>query len=253
MRNGTIASVVVRSATGPGPTGKVSSTGNAWVAAGNFVPNTAYAAVAKITDTRGHTVTRRWHFVTGAPATALHTTLNVGDGGVYGVGMPIIVDLNSPISADRHAALEKRLTVTAPAGVVGGWHWVTDSELHWRPQVFWPAHTKVSLKIDFAGFDAGKGVWGVDGRTVHFGIGDSHISIVDVNYPHHGRHPERRRRPHPARVDRARPVPHQGWDPRGQREEPVGHHGLRHGGHPPRLARRLLRDGAVGRAHLEQR
>ena len=59
VRNGTIASVVVRSATGPGPTGKVSSTGNAWVAAGNFVPNTAYAAVAKITDTRGHSVTRR--------------------------------------------------------------------------------------------------------------------------------------------------------------------------------------------------
>ena len=181
VRNGTIKSVVVRSAAGAGPAGKLSTTGNAWVAPGNFVPYTAYAAEATITDTRGHEVTRRWHFVTGAPAKALHTTLNVGDGGVYGVGMPIIVDLNSPVSADRHAALEKRLTVTAPAGVVGGWHWVTDSELHWRPQVFWPAHSKVSLKIDFAGFDAGQGVWGVDGRTVNFAIGDSHISIVDVN------------------------------------------------------------------------
>jgi len=181
VRNGTIKSVVVRSAAGAGPAGKLSTTGNAWVAPGNFVPYTAYAAEATITDTRGHEVTRRWHFVTGAPAKALHTTLNVGDGGVYGVGMPIIVDLNSPVSADRHAALEKRLTVTAPPGVVGGWHWVTDSELHWRPQVFWPAHSKVSLKIDFAGFDAGQGVWGVDGRTVNFAIGDSHISIVDVN------------------------------------------------------------------------
>jgi lipoprotein-anchoring transpeptidase ErfK/SrfK len=41
--------------------------------------------------------------------------------------------------------------------------------------------TKVTLTINFAGLNLGNGVWGVDGRTVNFTIGASHISTVDAN------------------------------------------------------------------------
>ena len=252
VEHGTITSVVVKSAAGAGPNGKIAATGASWVAAGNFSPNTPYSAVAQIRDTRGKTITRRWHFTTGAPAKELHTTVNVGEGDTYGVGMPVIVDLNNPVSADRHAALEKRLIVTPPPGVIGGWHWVTDSELRWRPSVYWPAHTKASLNINFAGFDAGNGVWGVDGRTINFNIGDSHISTVDV--ASHQMVVSQNGaviKTLPVSTGRDQ-VPHQGWDPRGQREDADGHHGLGHRRHPTRFPRRLLRDGPLGRAHLEQ-
>lgn len=181
VRNGTITSVTITSASGAGPKGTINAERTVWFAAGNLVPYTAYSAVAQLRDLKGAARTRRWHFTTGAPDKELHTTINVGEGDTYGVGMPIIVQLNNPVDAAHHRAVSKRLTVTTASGVVGAWHWVTDSELHWRPQVYWPAHTKVSLKIDFAHLDAGGGVWGVDGRTVSFNIGDAHISTVDVN------------------------------------------------------------------------
>ena len=94
--------------------------------------------------------------------------------------MPIIVKLNNPIPETLHHALTDRLVVTSTPAVTGSWRWFSDTEVHYRPSEYWPAHTKVSLKVDFAGFDAGAGTWGVDGRTVNFAIGDSHISNVDA-------------------------------------------------------------------------
>ncbi|HET8930389.1 MAG TPA: L,D-transpeptidase, partial [Acidimicrobiales bacterium] len=38
----------------------------------------------------------------------------------------------------------------------------------------------VHLDVDFTGLHLGNGVWGVDGRTVDFSIGDAHISTVDA-------------------------------------------------------------------------
>ena len=34
--------------------------------------------------------------------------------------------------------------------------WFSDTTLHWRPATYWPAHTKATLKVDFAGVNAGK-------------------------------------------------------------------------------------------------
>ncbi len=102
------------------------------------------------------------------------------EGSTYGVGMPIVVTLNHPI-APAQRAVEKRLVVTTDNGTTGAWHWFSDTSVHWRPgpATYWPAHTKVTLAVNFAGLDAGNGVWGVNGRTVDFSIGDSHVSTVD--------------------------------------------------------------------------
>lgn len=164
----------------PVPTGSILSDGAAWEVTGGFAPNTAYTIAAKVNDVRGAPSTKDFRFTTGGPVAELHTTLNVGDGGVYGVGMPLIVQLSHPISTDRRAALLARLTVTTTPAVNGNWRWFSDSEVHWRPEVYWATGTKVSLGIDFTGFDAGDGVWGVDGRTVKFAIGDAHLSTVDT-------------------------------------------------------------------------
>lgn len=164
----------------PVPTGAIVADGAGWEIQGGFAPHTAYTVAAKVNDLRGTPSSKDFHFTTGGPVAELHTTLNVGNDGVYGVGMPIIVQLSHPISEDRRAALLERLTVTTAPAATGGWRWFSDSEVHWRPEVYWATGTKVSLDIAFSGFDAGDGVWGVDGRTVNFGIGDAHISTVDT-------------------------------------------------------------------------
>jgi lipoprotein-anchoring transpeptidase ErfK/SrfK len=167
--------------TAPAPGAGVFNAGRTgWLSSANFAPHTPYRISATVLDAVGHATRRQWSFTTGAPTKELHTTLNVGDDGTYGVGMPIIVTLNSSIPDALRKSVTDRLTITSTPPVTGSWRWFTDTEMHFRPSVYWPAHTKVSLKIDFAGLDVGGGTWGVDGRTVAFGIGDSHISVVDA-------------------------------------------------------------------------
>ena len=151
-----------------------------WLSSANFAPRTPYRISATVLDTAGHASTHQWAFTTGAPAKELHTTLNVGDNSTYGVGMPLVVTLNNAIPEALRKSVTDRLTVTSTPSVTGAWRWFSDTEVHFRPSEYWPAQTKVSLKIDFTGLDVGGGTWGVDGRTVNFGIGDSHISVVDT-------------------------------------------------------------------------
>lgn len=166
--------------TRPAPIGTIADDGLSWQLLGGLAPRTTYAIAAQVTDLNDTSSDHNLRFTTSDPLGELHTNLSVADNGVYGVGMPIIVQLNHPVTPDRRAALTERLTVTTTPQVNGGWRWFSDSEVHWRPEVYWPTGTKVSLKIDFAGFDAGNGIWGVDGRTVSFAIGDAHVSTVDA-------------------------------------------------------------------------
>ncbi len=165
----------------PEPDGGVTnSERTGWLGPTNLAPRSPYRIVAEVTGADGVSKTHQWTFTTGEPTVELHTTLNVGDGSVYGVGMPVIVTLNTAIPEELRSAVTDRMTVTADKPVTGGWRWFTDSEVHYRTAEFWPAHTNVSLAIDFAGLDLGGGVWGVDGRTVNFSIGDAHVSVVDA-------------------------------------------------------------------------
>lgn len=151
-----------------------------WISPANFAPHTPYRIDATVTGADGETSRHTWDFTTGAAKVELHTTTNVGQGGTYGVGMPIIVTLNTPIPQGLRKAVTDRMPVTSEPPVTGGWRWFSDTEVHYRPSAYWPAHTQVHLGIDFAGLDLGGGTWGVDGRTVDFSIGDSHVSIVDA-------------------------------------------------------------------------
>ncbi len=170
----------VNTATGAPLLGAISDGGASWKSVGALAPDATYKVAATAKGNGAEPTRQEWTFTTLHPADELHTKVNVGAGRTYGVGVPIIVQLNHPIGTDERAAVEQRLTVTAAPGVVGAWRWFSSQELHWRPSQYYPANTPVSLKIDFAGLDAGNGVWGVDGRTIDFKIGDAHISTVDA-------------------------------------------------------------------------
>lgn len=181
VERGRITAVNLAAPGGQPISGQITPDGHAWMASPGLSPNTTYSGTVSVTGDDGKTKSEPWSFTTAKPAKELHTAaLNVAEGGTYGVGMPVVVKLNSAIPADKRAAVEQRMTVTTTPAVTGAWRWVSSTEAHWRPSVYWPAGTKAVLKLDFTGLDAGGGVWGVDARTVNFSIGDSHISVVNA-------------------------------------------------------------------------
>ena len=82
------------------------------------------------------------------------------DGGTFGVGQPIVARFDD--SVDK-AAAERTLSVTTTPAVEGSWSWVSDREVHWRPQNYWAPGTKVTVEAKILGVD----LTTPDGRVLH--------------------------------------------------------------------------------------
>ena len=78
------------------------------------------------------------------------------DRGTVGVGHPISVIFDKP-PPDK-AAAERALTVTTVPAQVGGWYWVDERTVHYRPQVYWQAGTQVTVDAKVYGVDPGRRV-----------------------------------------------------------------------------------------------
>ena len=183
VERGHITAVNLAAPGGTALPGVIAPDGLSWqAAAGSLAPNTTYTGTISVRGDDGKVKQQPWSFTTAKPVKELHTTsVNVSEGGTYGVGMPVIVVLNTSIPADKRTDLLQRLVVNTTPAITGAWRWVSGTELHWRPASYWPSGTKATLGINFAGFNVGDGTWGVDGRAVNFSIGDSHISVVDAS------------------------------------------------------------------------
>ncbi|MGY1594559.1 Ig-like domain-containing protein [Geodermatophilus sp. SYSU D00708] len=118
-------------------------------------------------------------FTTVDPATVTTPSIGPLDGQTVGVGMPIRVYFDEPVT-DK-AAVESHLEVTSSTPTDGVWNWFSDTEVHFRPSQYWPENTDVTLEADLYGVDFGGGVWGEKDRTVSFRIGERHVSIADAS------------------------------------------------------------------------
>jgi len=99
-------------------------------------------------------------------------------GATVGVGMPAIIRFDVPIT--NKASIEKHLHVTSVPAQPGAFHWISDQEVHWRPQQYWQAGTKVTVNADIDSVPAGNGVFGQKSRTSTFTVGRSMISKVNT-------------------------------------------------------------------------
>ncbi len=99
-------------------------------------------------------------------------------GETVGVGMPVVVTFDVPVS-DK-AAFERHMTVTSTPAQPGTWHWMSDNEAHYRPRTYWQAGTDVSVDIDVNSVPAGNGIYGQESRTVDFQVGDAHVYKVNA-------------------------------------------------------------------------
>ncbi len=70
-------------------------------------------------------------------------TFNPVNGSMVGVAKPIYITFAVPI-ANRKLA-EDAVHITSNPPVPGRFYWVSDTQLRWRPQDFWPANTVVNI------------------------------------------------------------------------------------------------------------
>ncbi|MCH9735431.1 MAG: L,D-transpeptidase [Actinomycetia bacterium] len=74
-------------------------------------------------------------------------SFNPVNGSIAGAAKPIYINFQRPI-ANRQMA-QDAIHITSNPPVPGRFYWVTDTQVRWRPQDFWPAGTVVN--IDAAG------------------------------------------------------------------------------------------------------
>src|SRR4051794_12132917 len=102
----------------------------------------------------------------------------LGDGQVVGVGMPLIVKFGRSVPVSNRATVERRMIVRATPAQTGTWSWISPTEVHYRPKVYWKPGTKVVYSVNLAGVPMGGGWYGRSDLSVDLKIGRSFVMTV---------------------------------------------------------------------------
>ncbi|HJE11979.1 MAG TPA: Ig-like domain-containing protein [Corynebacterium glutamicum] len=152
---------------------ELSDDGRSWTTAETLGYNRTYTI--KASDKNGETATAS--FSTATPAATTNVALSPLADSVVGVGQTIGFRFGSPVK-DRQAA-QDAITVTTSPKVEGGFYWLNNSELRWRPAEYWEPGTEVTVEADIYGKDLGGGVWGETDNATNFTIGDKVEAVAD--------------------------------------------------------------------------
>jgi lipoprotein-anchoring transpeptidase ErfK/SrfK len=158
--------------------GAEESAPDVWVPEAPLAYGTSYSATATAINEAEEEVTSGTTFTTVTPQSVSTPGIGPLDGTTVGVGMPIRVYFDHPVT-DR-AAVENHLQVTSTTPTDGVWSWFSDTEVHFRPSEYWPENIDVTLDAELYGVDFGDGIWGEKNRTVSFSIGERHVSVADA-------------------------------------------------------------------------
>ena len=177
-----VSAVSVKSASAAPVAGTLSANGTSWHSAYALPTGQSFTVTATGSDPAGHSVTATSTFTTLTPSTAFHAQIFEGAGATYGVGMPIMLTFDHPIT-DK-AAVERALTLTTSKPVVGAWYWDGSEQLNFRPRDYWPANTTVTLSSHLDGVEGAPGVYGVHDLSQTFNIGQSVIAVANTSSFH---------------------------------------------------------------------
>jgi lipoprotein-anchoring transpeptidase ErfK/SrfK len=175
---GTLTAVAVVDSRGRAVDGALDATKTRWTAGAPLTVAQHYRVTAKAIDASGTALERTAIFSTLKPKITLKTSISPLSGAVVGVGMPIIVRFNKAVT--NRASVERGLLVTSSKPADGAWSWISDTEVHYRPQHYWPANDKINLAVRLRGVQASKKVWSLENRKITFETPASMVSTVDV-------------------------------------------------------------------------
>ena len=172
------AVVVTNHADGAQLAGAVAASGASWSSDDLAYPATTYDLTATYTDSNGMAQTVKGTVHVGA----LANTSSIGytvtpSGGSVGVNAPLVIRFYAAVS-DRKA-VERALHVYSSTPVVGAWHWINSSEVHFRPQTAWAAHSQIRLVAALEWARLAPTLFARSSTTVNLTVGDSHVTKVN--------------------------------------------------------------------------
>ncbi|GAA3460898.1 Ig-like domain-containing protein [Saccharothrix longispora] len=177
VTEGAIDEVTLTNPEGKAVAGAVADDRKSWTTTEALGYGKSYTYAGRATGTDGRPVELKGTFTTVTPTSEVRATLFPGDNDVMGVAVPIKVEFDVDV-ADR-ATVEKALTVTNSAGVRGGWAWLNPREVHYRPENYWPANTKIKVEAKLYGVPYGGGAYGRADVTSDFTIGRNQVVKID--------------------------------------------------------------------------
>jgi lipoprotein-anchoring transpeptidase ErfK/SrfK len=179
--NGTLDSVSVKER-GKKVAGAFNIARTEWRSTWTLKPSTSYVATASATNSAGKAVQASSKFKTleadQTISASLDWILAGNENETYGVGMPIILNFDGPVSNKKR--VEQALEVKAEKPVEGAWRWIGDQQVIYRTKDYWPAHQEVKLVAHLAGVRAAKNVYGAKNFSWTFEIGAARISKINL-------------------------------------------------------------------------
>ncbi|MFB8210235.1 Ig-like domain-containing protein [Streptomyces sp. NPDC056010] len=158
--------------------GKIATDGASWVPDHHLASATKYKVHAVAKDAKGRESAKDTSFTTLVPKNTFIGQYTPEDGSTVGVGMPVSIHFTRGITDPE--AVEKAIKVTAEPAVPVEGHWFGNDRLDFRPERYWAAGTKVTVKLNLDGVEGRPGVYGKQAKTVSFTIGRSQVSTVDA-------------------------------------------------------------------------
>ncbi|APY90991.1 hypothetical protein A7J05_20675 [Streptomyces alfalfae] len=180
VKNGKLTSVKMTSVTsGAAVEGTITDGGSAWKPKGQLERGTKYKVTANAKDAKGNAATENATFTTVSTANSFIGSYTPDGGTTVGVGMPVSFNFDKAITEKKDVQSHIKVTSSSGQKVVG--HWFGNQRLDFRPEEYWKAGSKVTMKIDLDGVKGADGITGVQHKTVTFTVGRAQVSTVDVN------------------------------------------------------------------------
>ncbi|MET9731533.1 Ig-like domain-containing protein [Streptomyces sp. NPDC006458] len=181
--DGRITDVTAQDAAGRHVAGELSADGTRWHSTSPLAADARYTVRVSTEDEDGAPGRRIVTFDTGKPLTKKRLDVTFGPRtGTYGVGQPITAELSKPVK-DRaqRAIVERALRVESVPRAGGVWHWVSDTELHYRPKDYWPAKATIRVRSELDGVRISDRLRGGRAKPLKITTGDSVIAVTDAS------------------------------------------------------------------------
>ncbi|MFF2850280.1 Ig-like domain-containing protein [Streptomyces sp. NPDC058001] len=175
---GKLTEVRVEDSKGNPVDGKLAGGGGSWAPSQHLSSGTKYKVHAVAKDTKGRESAKDTTFTTLVPKNTFVGIFTPEDGSKVGVGMPFSIRFTRGITHPED--VEKAIKITTEPAVDVQGHWFGNDRLDFRPEKYWKAGTKVSVKLNLDGVEGRPGVYGKQLKTVSFTIGRSQVSTVDA-------------------------------------------------------------------------
>ncbi|GAA2412218.1 Ig-like domain-containing protein [Streptomyces pulveraceus] len=176
---GKLTTVKVSDPKGAEVEGKIAADGASWTPDQHLAAATKYKVHAIAKDSKGRESAKDTSFTTLVPQNTFIGQYTPEDGSTVGVGMPVSIHFTRGITDP--AAVENAIKVTAEPSVPIEGHWFGNDRLDFRPEEYWAAGTKVTVKLNLDGVEGRPGVYGKQAKTVSFTIGRKQVSTVDAS------------------------------------------------------------------------